>query len=190
MKDLFLIIATILTVCAVIPYVIDILKGKSKPNLVSWITWTLLTGIATAAELSAGEFVAAIFTGSATLATVAILVTGLMKKSYVRYTRFDVICQLGTIVGIFLWQFFSNPALALVANIAIDFVGALPTVRHSYQKPQEETLVTYVVSFVGAISAVLALQTYNWVSLPYAIYLIFINGLISVVILYARNRQS
>ena len=38
----FLIASILLTLVAIVPYVSDIMKGTTKPNLVSWMTWTML----------------------------------------------------------------------------------------------------------------------------------------------------
>lgn len=189
MKDIFLVLATIITVIGVIPYLKDILKGKTKPNLVSWVTWTLLTVIATAAEISAGEYVAAIFTAAAAFETGLVVVLGLFKKAYVKYTRFDIACQLAAVVGIVLWQMFDSPAIAVIAAVTIDFIGALPTFRHSYQKPEEETWITFALSGVGGFFGVLALETYNFVSLPYALYIVLINILMAFVIIVSARRK-
>ena len=77
MKTVFLVIATIITVSAVLPYLRDVLKGTTKPNIVSWITWTLITGIATAAEIAGHEYVTAIFTGAAMIETASVVAFGL-----------------------------------------------------------------------------------------------------------------
>jgi hypothetical protein len=190
MKIFFLILATAITLVSVIPYLRDILKGTTKPNLVSWITWTLLTGIATAAQISAHEYVAAIFTGSATIETTAVVVFGL-RHGFVKYSRFDVVCQLAAIVGIILWQIYNSPALAVIASVTIDFIGALPTIRHSWLKPHEETWSAFALAALGAVFGILALSTYNWVSLPYAVYIVGANLLIvSIIILRTRNMKN
>lgn len=116
------------------------------------------------------------------LETTIIVVLGL-KYGYVKYTTFDVICQLGAIVGIILWQLFNSPALGVVASVAIDFVGALPTIRHSWNKPDEETWLTYTMAGIGGALAILALNTYNWTSLTYAVYIVFINLAFSAIII-------
>jgi hypothetical protein len=191
MKEVFLIIATVLTVVCVIPYLIDILKGKSKPNLVSWVTWTLLTLIATAAAFSSGEFVAAIFTGAAALETGLVVVFGLLKHSYVKYSSFDVICQISAIVGIILWQVFDSPEIAVIASVTIDLIGALPTIRHSYQKPDEETWVTYALAALGGVFGLLALETYNLINTPYVFYVVIINtALVAVILLPKRQKVT
>lgn len=187
MSILFLILGSVLTIASVVPYLIDILKGKTKPNLVSWITWTLLTGIATAAELAAGEWVTAIFTGAAVIETGSVVAFGLAKKAYVKYTRFDVVCQVAAILGIIIWQLFDSPVIGVISAVVIDLIGALPTVRHAWQKPDEETWVTYAICFIGAIFGLLALETYNWVSIPYPLYIVAINLVTTAVILYRRK---
>lgn len=184
MKTVFLVIASVLTIASVVPYLIDILKGSTKPNLVSWITWTLLTGIATAAELAAGEYVAALFTAAAVVETGLVVAVGICKRAYVAYARFDVICQLSAIVGIVLWQLFDSPAIGVLASVIIDLIGALPTIRHSWQRPHEETWQTFAMCFVGATFGLLALDSFNAVSLPYPIYLVVINLVTSGVIIY------
>ncbi|HSX15277.1 MAG TPA: hypothetical protein VLF40_00635 [Candidatus Saccharimonadales bacterium] len=183
MKTILLILAAVITIAGAIPYLRGILRGTTKPNLVSWITWTLLTGIATAAAISAHEYVVAIFTGAATLEVFTIVLFGL-RHGYVKYTRFDVICQVAAIVGIILWQLFNSPAVGVMAAVIIDLVGYLPTLRHSWQKPHEETWQTYAISGLGAVFALGALSTYNWVTLPYAIYIVVVNILASGVIIY------
>lgn len=182
MKTIFLILATLVTVGSVIPYARDILKGTTKPNIVSWITWTLLTGIATAAEIAAHEYVTAIFTGAAVLETAIIVVLGL-KYGYVKYTSFDVVCQLGAIVGIILWQLFNSPPVGVVASVLIDFIGALPTIRHSWKDPGEETWSTYALAGLGGALAIAALTDYNLTSLTYAVYIVLINAVLSFVII-------
>ena len=136
MKTAFLIISTAVVLASVVPYLLDILRHKTKPNIVSWLTWTMLTGIATAAEIGAGEYVTAIFTGASTIETGLVVLLGL-RYGFVKYARFDIVCQLAAIGGIILWQIFNSPEIALLATVAIDFVGALPTLRHGWQKPGE-----------------------------------------------------
>lgn len=186
MKTIFLILASVITVAAVLPYIRDILKGSTKPNLVSWITWTLLTGIATAAEIAAGEYVTAIFTSAAVTGTALVVIFGL-RHGYVKYKTFDVACQIAAVVGIILWQLFDSPVIGVVGAVLIDFVGALPTVRHSWIDPSEETWQTFAIAGVGGVLAILALDTYNWISLPYAVYIVGINAVLAYVIVTRRR---
>lgn len=186
MKSVCLVIATFLTLVSAIPYIRDIVRGKSRPNIVSWTTWSLLTGIATAAEISAHEYVAAIFTGAGTFETALIVLLGL-KYGFVKYARFDIVCQLSAIVGIILWQAFDSPAIAVIGSVLIDLLGGLPTFKHAWQKPHEETWQTFALGSIGGVFVILALTRYNWVSLSYAAYLVAVNGLLAAEIVYRRK---
>lgn len=185
MKDIFLIIASLVTVASVIPYITGILKGKTKPNIVSWITWTLLTGIATVAEIAGHEYRTAIFTGAAVLETGIIVILGLFY-GYVKYTFFDYMCQIGAIVGLFLWWLFDSPTIGVVAAVTIDFIGGLPTVRHSWNQPGEENWPTYVMAGLGGLLAILALNSYNWISLTFPVYVSLMCSVFVFVIIYRR----
>jgi hypothetical protein len=186
MKLAFLIISTVLTMYSVVPYMRDILKGKTRPNIVTWMTWSLLTGIATAAEIAGHEYFTAVFTGAAAVETAAVVFLGL-RHGYVKYTRFDTTCQIAAVVGIILWQLFNSPAIGVVAAVAIDFVGALPTIRHAWLAPGEETWQAFAISGVGSLFAIASFSHYNWISLPYAIYIILANTLLSVIIVGRRS---
>lgn len=187
MKEGFLIAAGLVTVLSAFPYARDILRGTTKPNIVSWITWTLLTAIATFAEFVGREYRTAIYTGIATLTTSAIVILGL-KYGYVKYTKFDVVCQLSAIVGIILWQIFNSPTIGVLAAVFIDFIGALPTIRHSWLKPNEETWQTYALSGLGGLLALGSVHSYSVLSILYACYIVVICTLLTGLIIIRRRQ--
>jgi hypothetical protein len=186
MKDALLVLASLITVASIVPYIRDIIKGETKPNIVSWITWTLLTGVATIAEIAAGEYRTAIFTGAAVLETLAVVLLSI-KYGYAKYTPFDVVCQVGALFGFVLWAIFNTPAAAVIFSVTIDFIGAMPTIRHSWRKPGEETWITYAMAGIGGLLAIFAITNHNWTSLTYAVYIVLINALLTSVLLTRRT---
>lgn len=186
MKILLLFLSAIVTVGSIIPYLRDIVRGITKPNLVSWITWTLITGIATAAEIAGHEYFTAVFTSAAMLGTASVVAFGL-HHGFVKYTAFDVTCQIAAIAGVILWQVFNSPAVGVIASVVIDAIGVLPTIRHAWNKPLEETWSAYAIAGIGGILGVIALKTYNTTSLAYPLYILVINLVLSALIV-ARRR--
>ena len=186
MKNIFLVISLILTLGSVFPYIRDILKGSTKPNIVSWATWTLLTAVATIAEISAHEYRTAIFTSFAVIETLTIVLLG-FKYGYAKYSKFDAVCQFASLSGFFFWWLFNTPAAAVIASVSIDFIGALPTVRHSYLKPGEETWSTFALAGLGGVFVLFALNSYTWTSLTYPIYIVIINFVFTGVIICRRS---
>jgi hypothetical protein len=188
MQDIILFLAAIITIAAAVPYIRDILRGTTKPNIVSWITWTLLTGTATIAAFVAGEYVVATYTASATLTTASVVLLGL-KYGYAEYSRFDKLCQVSVAVAFVLWFTFDSPALAVVTAVVIDAIGALPTIRHAWKNPHEETLVTFLLSAVGGFLALFAISSYNWITLSYPIYIVIVNAIIVGTIIYSKKSK-
>ncbi|GAC1390967.1 MAG: hypothetical protein NVSMB46_01910 [Candidatus Saccharimonadales bacterium] len=169
-----------------IPYIRDILSGSTKPNIVTWITWTLLNSVATYAEFSAHEYRTAIFTFSAVIGTFTVVLIG-FKYGHTKYTWFDVICQISALLGFLLWFLLNSPAAAVIAAVIIDFIGSIPTLRHSWKQPYEETMSTYAIAGIGGVLALLTFSSYTVTSLSYPIYIVIINIIFSLIIIY-RSR--
>ena len=186
MKDVALVLSALISILCVIPYCLDIARHKTKPNLVSWITWTLLTGIVMAAQVSEGEYRAAVFSAGLTAATGLIVVLGLWH-GYVKYTQFDVICQMLAVFGIILWQVFDDPLIALYTSIVVDFIGLLPTIRHAWQKPGEETWQTFAIGALAPIFGFFALDSYTQINTDYLVYVFFADIILTGIILRRRH---
>jgi hypothetical protein len=110
-----------------------------------------------------------------------------IRYGFVKYSIFDVISQIGALIGFALWWLFNSPGLAVVAVVLIDLIGALPTVRHSWISPSEETWEAFGVAGASGLFAVLALSSFDWVTLPYPAYIMLINAIIAVTIIYRRR---
>lgn len=186
MKDIALVLSAAISIGCVIPYCLDIVKHKTKPNLVSWITWTLLGGIVMASQIVEQEYRAAVFSFGLTAATGLIVVLGL-RNGYVKYTRFDIVCQLIAVAGIVLWRTFDDPLIALYVSLSVDFVGLVPTLRHAWQKPHEETWETFAIGLWAPIFGLVSLTTFSLLTLSYPIYVFVADAALVSIILYRRK---
>ena len=185
-RDVAAILGGLLAAFSTIPYIIDIVKRRTKPNIVSWFTWTLLTGIALAASISAHETRTALLMAGSTVCTTAVVILGL-KYGKAEFTKFDAFCQVSAILGIVAWQVFNSPSIAVVAAVVIDFLGTIPTLRHSWRKPGEETWQTFIIGVIAPLLTFMSLQTFNIVSLSYPVYLVLANASIVFIVVYRRS---
>ena len=182
MHEALTIASGLLAIAGGIPYIINTIKGKTRPNIVTWGTWSLLNGINTAAAFSHGDLQTAFFSGCGTLITAAIAVLGFRQGTH-QYTRFDAICQVVALLGIPLWLLTDNPALAVAIVIAVDFAGGLPTLRHAWRAPHEETLVTFLVSGFAGLLLLASLREYNFVAMGMPLYIfLFDMSVIAAII--------
>ncbi len=186
MKDFLLILSAVITILAIVPYIRDIFRGSTKPNIASWITWMLLFVVAAIAAFADGEYRTAFFISSVAVETSLVVLLG-FKYGYAKYNWFDAACQIGALSGFVVWWLFDNPLAAIFLVVVIDFIACLPTLKHAWFDPKEETWATFALSATGAFVAVFALTSFNWTSLLYPVYIVLINLLITSVIV-SRKR--
>ncbi|MEK7059944.1 MAG: hypothetical protein AAB971_04285 [Patescibacteria group bacterium] len=187
MQQTLIILSGLLTIACVAPYIHDIIKRRTKPRIVSWLNWTLLTAIATAAAISGEHWSSAVLTGSATVATMAIVLLSL-KYGNRKVEALDVVCQAGAIIGLVLWVMFSSPLIALVMSAFIDFIVGLPTYKHAWQKPFEETQLTFAIAALAALLGLIAVDKLSLPNLLFPVYLLLANLTLVGLIRFSPNR--
>jgi hypothetical protein len=187
MRNAFAITAALLAAFSSIPYIIGIVRGKTKPDIVTWLTWSILTGIASAAAFAAHEPHTALLTVGATCSTATVVVLGL-KYGTATFSRLDIFCQVGAIAGLVSWLVFKSPLVGIVVPVCIDLIGALPTIRHSWNQPGEETWQTFLIGTIAPIFTLASITQYNVASLLYPIYLFIADGVIVMIIINRRDK--
>jgi len=188
MRDFLQIFGPLLGSIAVVPYVYDVIRGRTKPNIVSWSTWALLTGIGTAAIIAGGDFRSSLLPLNSTICTIVVVILAI-KFGFAKYTRLDKFCQLGAIVGLLLWFIFDAPLVALVITIIIDLLASIPTYNHAWKAPGEETWETFAIASVGAFLTLLAVKA-SAITMVYPIYLMLLDGGIAIITVYRRKQKG
>jgi len=190
MKNILAILSGLVYVAGTIPYIVDTLRGKTKPNVVTWFTWGILSGVTAVAALAGHDAVqTAIFAGALAVTNLFIVVIGL-RYGFKRYTKLDILCQVLAVTGIILWQITSRPELAILLCFISDFIGAVPTYRHIWLKPYEETLRTFVIFVISSAISIASLRTFGFVQLAYPLYILLDTGLIIALIVLRRRMRK
>jgi hypothetical protein len=168
-------------------YFRDIFAGRTKPHIFSWLVWGILTAIAFAAQLHASGGPGSYVTGGTAL--ISFVIVGLaLRRGEKNITTADKLNLGGAVLAGLLWPFTHSPVLSVLLISLIDFLGFLPTIRKSYVKPYEETLIHYVLAGLKFVLAIIALDTYSIVTWFYPASLIAAN-LFFVGMLVVRRRQ-
>lgn len=189
MKEALSIAAGILVIFSAYPYLVDVYRKKTKPNIVSWATWTLLTTIATAAAFASNAPRAAFLTLGATIATFSVVVLGL-RYGIAKLSFFDFVCQAAAIVGLILWLLFNSPTIAIIFSLSIDLIGGLPTLRHSWKKPAEETWQAFLIGGIASILTLLSLEHNKLADLAFPVYFVLFDLTIVSIIIYRRKQKG
>ncbi len=182
-------LGALLVLLSAYPYLLDVVHRRTRPRLFSWVIWTLLGAMATVAAYVEGEYASATLTAAATLETGAIAVVGWRCGKRV-FERVDAVCLAGVVLGLLLWNRYDSPFVGLSAALAIDLLAAVPTVRHAWSKPREETTLAYLLCTAAAACSLAAMPRLTLMGSLYPLYSLVINGAIAALTLRAPRRSA
>lgn len=79
---------------------------------------------------------------------IAILVT--RKHGMGNWSWLERSCVAGSVVGAFIWWRFNSPEVCFSAVLAIDCMGAIPTVWKAIKTPSQESWIPWAIFTVGS----------------------------------------
>ena len=165
-------------------YIRDMIRGKSRPNLVTWGLWALAPLIATGAALSAH---------ADHWATVRILMSGFgpllifasaffISQSYWQLSLFDYACGFLSLVALAAWLLANSPLTAILLAAIADLLATMPTIIKAWKYPETETFYTYFIGLFTASIVIPAIPVWNIENSAFQIYLLLANVTLFLVV--------
>jgi hypothetical protein len=151
-------------------YIRDIYRSKARPNLVTWLLWTLAPMVAFGAQMQEGVGSAAFLTLMVGLCPLAVFVAGLKKGDF-RPSQFDVLCGSASLIAFGLWQLTGSGALAVALSIVADSLAALPTLVKTYHEPTSESPFLFLLFAISASLTLLTIDTWSLESSGFSVYI-------------------
>lgn len=175
------ILAGLFSFVGYIPLILSILSRKTRPNRATWIIWGVVNSMIAASYYAVGarETLWVPLCFGICSSTVAILS---IKYGEGGWTKFDRCCLISATISGIVWWYFNSPAIALLTNIAIDFIGSLPTIRKVYYEPETEERTPWVLFFVGSLANIVAIPTWQFSIVLYPAMQVIILGVILALV--------
>lgn len=189
--EYFATVGAVVNIVGSLAYAWATLRGKTKPNRVTWLLWSLAPTVAFMTEINDGKSLwVAITTLSAGLGPFMVLLASFTNKSaYWKATTFDYICGAASVVafGFFMsWKVggAGSSLAALSLSILADVLAGLPTIVKSYLRPQTEHYSAYLLGAIGMGMTLLAIQDWNFLNYGFPATILVSNTVIFVFIYY------
>jgi len=179
-------LAALLGVVAYLPYFWGIYRGRTRPHAISWLIWSILSGIAFTAQLLSNAGPGAWALGVTTFSCFLIFLASLYRGEHA-VSRFDWGCLILAMLTIIPWAVSGSPTVSIFLIVAIDFVGFLPTYRKSYWKPDEEALLTYALSTLKLLISLFALTEHTLATTFYPASIAATNTIFVLMTLWRRK---
>lgn len=175
MKEFFAVSALVLSLAANVPYVIDIIRGKVKPERISWLLWTLLglTYYFSAVFAEGATF----FTFGELIGPVIILILSL-KFGVGGKSRFDLISLAVALVAFCLLFVVEGVLLGLVLALIVDGIGAMLTIRKLLIDPTSESKLFWGIGAVAGLLAIISLEKYDIETMLFPLYVVGLSTFI------------
>ncbi|MBI3366052.1 hypothetical protein HY041_00290 [Candidatus Roizmanbacteria bacterium] len=180
----FVIIGVIAQFFGGLSYLIDTIKGKIRPNRVSWFLWGLAAFIAFTEELKQGVGIQSLTTFMVGFVPLCVFIASFFnKKSEWKLETFDFLCGILSILGLLFWYITKIGNIVIFFSILADTFATLPTIMKSYHHPETENDLPYSMGIVNGGIALLTLQIWNFQYYGYPLYLVIAN---SIIVLFVR----
>jgi predicted small integral membrane protein len=170
-------------------YLRGVLQRHTRPHAFSWLTWSTLNIIAFAALVSEGAGAGAWVTAANATSCLIIFAFAITRGDR-RFLAFDWLSLLAAGISLALWALTKDPLLSIVLIVLVDIFGCLPTFRKSYSRPWEEKVISYTCAAFANLIAILALESYSVTTWLYPGSIIFLDGLLTALILIRRKQLA
>lgn len=181
------VIAGLVQISSVIPYVRGMVNGAVRPNIVSWSVWTLLQVIAMAAQFSAGASWSVVLLIAMTFNTSLVLILAFSGYGYKKYGIVDWICLALALCAIALWQVTKEPVLAIALAASADFIAAIPTIIKTYKEPHSESASSWLIIIVAAALSLIASTKFDAANMIYPIYVIIGSSIVAGLAFFGQR---
>ena len=185
----FVILGAVIGFAGVINYLIDVLKGKAKPNRVTWFLWALAPLIAFSAQIKEGVGLQSLMTFTVGFNPLLVfLASFISKKAEWKLTKFDFTCGALSLAGLTLWYFTQIGNIAIVFAILADGLAALPTVVKSYKAPESESYWVYLSAAINAGITLLVIKVWDFAHFGFPVYIFAVCVLLTVLIKFKLGK--
>ena len=186
----FIIVGTLLGAAGTVAYLVSTVKGRVRPNRVSFLLWSVVPMIAFFAQIKQGVGLVALMTFSTGFLPFTVFIASFFnKKSEWKLTMFDLICGVLSVAGLVLWMVTKVGNIAILFCIVADGLAAVPTVMKAYRYPDTEIAWPWIATVAGVVLTLLTISTYTFANSGFILYILFMNLLIYILVQFRLGER-
>lgn len=182
MKELIIIIATILAIVGNVPYLIDIIKGRVKPHPYTRFVWSIVSAIAFFGLVAKGAGLGAIPTASSEIFTVLIFFFSI-RHGFKNINHMDTLFLVIALLGLIPWFITKDPTISIIIAVSIDVMAFIPTLTKTWYRPDTEIPVLYSMNVFRHILTLFALDAFNIATTLHSFAMIVTNTIMTLFII-------
>jgi hypothetical protein len=178
--------AAVISLVDPIPYIRDILRGRTRPHRGTWLIWSTLGATAFASQLSDGGSWSLAMIGVQTLTMTLVFLLSI-RGGVGGVGAYDLTMIGAAGLGVVGWLLTDQPVVATVFVVVADSIGVALMLPKTWRDPWSETPSMYMLASVSGVLSAAAVGALDVSLLLYPSYFALANGLTAWVIV-ARRR--
>ncbi len=161
-------------------YIKDMIRGRAKPNRISWFFWGVAPLLAVYIGHTSGVptplLIATFISGFGPL--LVVITSFFTKNAYWETTSFDIVCGVLCIIALIIWLTTSHLYLSLTFAILADLFAGIPTIIKSWRYSKTESGAPFVLGMVNSILIMAIMTDFSFQNIAFPLYLITLNAII------------
>lgn len=191
LNENFVFLGILINAIGLSSYLIDTVKGKVKPNKISFALWSLPPLIAFLAQIKQGVGMSSIMTLSVSLFPLIIFLGSFInKKAYWKLTKFDLTCGGLSLLAFLIFYFTKTGNVALLFSILADGLPYFPVIIKAYKFPETESAWPWFAVSMNGLITLLTIKTWNFASFSFPLYFLIINFIVFAVVKFRIKSSS
>ncbi len=187
----FVLLGALISLLGSSRYVVDTLRGRTRPNRVTWFLWALAPTIGFVVQVAEGIGLPAVLTLSIAVGPAAIFAASFVNpESYWRISRFDLGCGAVSVVALVVWLLLDDATTAIVLAVLADLVAGVPTMTKAWRRPETESATVYAFAAVNGTISLLALERWYVDTWAFPVYITLLGVGLAAVVALRRRRTS
>ena len=185
----FGLLAGLILIISNLPYIYSTLRGRTRPNRVSWWIWAFIGIVLFATYQQSGA------RENQWVLILMILTPLLIALLSLRYgvggaSRLDLVSIVGCLIALALWAVSGSAIVGLAFSILADAIAGLPTVWKSWQQPYSENLLKWSLTLLAFFLNLFAIEEWTPFQVSYPLYLLLLALVIVIAIVLGRRRVA
>jgi len=187
----FVFLGSVIFALGSVPYFLDTIKGKVKPNRVTWFIWSIAPLIAFSAQIKEGVGIhQSLLTFTVGFVPLVIFIASFVnKKSYWQLGRLDLSCGALSLIGLVLWIATGTGLIAIFFAIIADGLAAFPTVIKSFKFPETENWVIYFAASISALITLFTIKVWDFETFAFSLYIFLLTLMLSGLIKFRLGQR-
>lgn len=189
-NEKFVLVGALLNLMGSGTYALNTIKGRTKPNRVTWFLWALAPLIAVAAQISEGVTWAALMTFMVGFGPLIIFLSSFVnRRAYWKITNLDIVCGSISVLALVLWLITGEGIMAIIFSILADLIAGIPTLVKAFNEPETEHPSVFRNETISAGITLLTVTKWTFVNYGFALYILLICLTLYILIKFKVGKK-